>query len=575
VTEIDRISSVTTWAGQSLLDGSNTNGFNFQIGGRTNAGDNLNVLINSVSATALGVKADSDTTVTVAGIDEGTTGSTVTFAGGTFAVSITGSADPTVASSASLSDSTFAATASSNTLQITAAATGQAQVLNNDAVAAVNEVHDLDTGSDHDDAAKSDIYTLYASDGTTVLAQYDNSFGNASTIGDVLDELVTSAASIGLATIVNNDDGTIGITFASEVDEGLAVLKVGGKSIDAPAAGTSVDIDLADYVADGASVETDFTITIGGTDYTIDASGFDAAGDSSDAGDVATQLIAAGADEVAGVGSISGSGDTLTITFATATSASAATTVSDVATATETTAGSAAVAATEAQAAVSDETVTVTVGGTNFDVSIDTATYYTAAQQASVIASALGDYSEFSDNYSVSVSGDTLTFSGVTADAGTVDFTLNGDAVSVAVSAGDSADDIASAIATAIGDADITNVSASASGAAVSVTKATSDFDVTDRANALAAIDAVDAAISTVNTQRANLGAYSNRLDSTVNNLTNIVNNLSAGRGRIEDADFAAETTTLSKAQILQQASTAMLAQANASKQNVLSLLQG
>jgi len=89
------------------------------------------------------------------------------------------------------------------------------------------------------------------------------------------------------------------------------------------------------------------------------------------------------------------------------------------------------------------------------------------------------------------------------------------------------------------------------------------------------AIEAIDSAIQTVNNQRANLGAVSNRLDSTVSNLTNISNNLTAGRGRIEDADFAAETTTLAKTQILQQASTAMLAQANACKQNVLSLLQG
>ena len=85
----------------------------------------------------------------------------------------------------------------------------------------------------------------------------------------------------------------------------------------------------------------------------------------------------------------------------------------------------------------------------------------------------------------------------------------------------------------------------------------------------------MDTAIGLVNTERAKGGSFSNRLDSTVSNLTNISNNLTAGRGRIEDADFAAETTTLVKTQILQQASTAMLAQANASKQNVLSLLQG
>jgi flagellin len=85
----------------------------------------------------------------------------------------------------------------------------------------------------------------------------------------------------------------------------------------------------------------------------------------------------------------------------------------------------------------------------------------------------------------------------------------------------------------------------------------------------------MDTAIASVNKQRGKIGAVSNRLDSTVANLTNIGANLSAGKGRIEDADFAAETTNLAKTQILQQASTAMLAQANASKQNVLSLLQG
>jgi len=98
---------------------------------------------------------------------------------------------------------------------------------------------------------------------------------------------------------------------------------------------------------------------------------------------------------------------------------------------------------------------------------------------------------------------------------------------------------------------------------------------VNTAANARIAIDRIDAAIQTVNSQRATLGAVSNRLDNTVSNLTNISSNLQAGRGRIEDADFAAETTNLAKTQILQQASTAMLAQANAAKQNVLSLLQG
>ena len=83
---------------------------------------------------------------------------------------------------------------------------------------------------------------------------------------------------------------------------------------------------------------------------------------------------------------------------------------------------------------------------------------------------------------------------------------------------------------------------------------------------------AVDFAIKDLNTQRVELGAVSNRLNHTVNNLTNISANLSAARGGIQDADFALETMQLAKSQILQQASTAMLAQANALPQNVLSL---
>ena len=92
--------------------------------------------------------------------------------------------------------------------------------------------------------------------------------------------------------------------------------------------------------------------------------------------------------------------------------------------------------------------------------------------------------------------------------------------------------------------------------------------------NARAAIGKIDTAIKNVNIQRSELGAVSNRLNHTVNNLTNISSNLSAAKGGIEDADFALETTNLAKNQTLQQASTAMLAQANASQQNVLALLR-
>lgn len=101
-----------------------------------------------------------------------------------------------------------------------------------------------------------------------------------------------------------------------------------------------------------------------------------------------------------------------------------------------------------------------------------------------------------------------------------------------------------------------------------------SGLDVTTVANANKAIERIDAAISFVAEQRGNIGALQNRLGSTIANLSNSVENLSTARSRIQDADFASETTSLSKAQILQQAGTAMLAQANQASQGVLSLLR-
>ena len=97
---------------------------------------------------------------------------------------------------------------------------------------------------------------------------------------------------------------------------------------------------------------------------------------------------------------------------------------------------------------------------------------------------------------------------------------------------------------------------------------------VTSSENSQFAISAIDQAITSVNSQRSMLGATSNRLNYTVNNLTNVSTNLVDALGRIQDADYAAEITALAKHQILQKAAIAMLAQANASKSYVLTLLR-
>ena len=87
-------------------------------------------------------------------------------------------------------------------------------------------------------------------------------------------------------------------------------------------------------------------------------------------------------------------------------------------------------------------------------------------------------------------------------------------------------------------------------------------------------IDNIDAAINDVNSQRAIFGASQNRFNAVVSNLQSSVENQSAARSRITDADFAAETANMSRSQILQQAGTAMVAQANQLPQSVLKLLQ-
>ena len=114
--------------------------------------------------------------------------------------------------------------------------------------------------------------------------------------------------------------------------------------------------------------------------------------------------------------------------------------------------------------------------------------------------------------------------------------------------------------------ADLTTLAASGGAAA--------SYDVSDATAANGLLATLDTELDSISEARAALGAGQNRLDSVVNNLTSTATNLSDARSRIEDTDYASESTKLAKAQILSQASTAMLAQANQSTQNVLSLLR-
>ena len=106
------------------------------------------------------------------------------------------------------------------------------------------------------------------------------------------------------------------------------------------------------------------------------------------------------------------------------------------------------------------------------------------------------------------------------------------------------------------------------------VTAGASGGVLTTAASMMLMVTALDTAISIISTDRGTYAAASNRLDHAIANMQNVATNLATAKGRIEDADFAAETSNLARVQVLQQAGMAMLAQANAAKQNILSLFQ-
>lgn len=121
-------------------------------------------------------------------------------------------------------------------------------------------------------------------------------------------------------------------------------------------------------------------------------------------------------------------------------------------------------------------------------------------------------------------------------------------------------------------DGDTTVLSAASTGSRLSSVAA---IDISTASGANAAISTIDAALTSISNNRASLGAFQNRFASTISNLQSTSENLSAARSRIQDTDFASETANLTRGQILQQAGTAILAQANSLPNGVLALLRG
>jgi flagellin len=166
-------------------------------------------------------------------------------------------------------------------------------------------------------------------------------------------------------------------------------------------------------------------------------------------------------------------------------------------------------------------------------------------------------------NFTNSGATKTASFSGVTLTGGAgTDSSIKTGTVSLISSKG--------AITAANANADVF----ASAGTVTSTLTSVSGIDISTVANANSALTTIDAALTQVNNTRAGLGGLMNRFEAAISNQNTAITNLSASRSRILDTDYAVETTNLAKAQIIQQAATAMLAQANQSSQSVLALLK-
>jgi flagellin len=160
------------------------------------------------------------------------------------------------------------------------------------------------------------------------------------------------------------------------------------------------------------------------------------------------------------------------------------------------------------------------------------------------------------------VVGDTMTVGGTTVTEGTNDSIVASGTVT-----------FNSPTSFSVTSNDATNTVLTAT-SATALLSSVGAVDISTQSGSNSALSVLDQALSFLGDSRADLGAVQNRLESTISNLSNISENVAAARSRVQDADFAAETAALTRAQILQQAGVAMLAQANAAPQSVLSLLQ-
>jgi flagellin len=587
--EIDRISETTTWAGKKLMDGTEAQGFNFQIGSGLQAADQVNVKIASASAAALGVGQTAAVAAGPAGSDNpgrmSIEGNKVTIAGdlvngdvlemdiNDVEVSITFSTtdqytNDNAGAAAQLKDKIDAlVTAGTITSPVNVVDNGDGSIsISNSSTPTIDTLTATDTTVTSDKTmtlsgntvsitgtwAATDVAAVNVNGitATYTLAANDGFADTAVGVAAGLKQAIENQAGLENVQVVDNGDGTL--SFSQDT---TPVLEAAEVTLNNQQELTLSYNDVAKLTVGGAYVAgKELSFKLFGEEISLVTSDDDAFEDSKAgiANQIATAINNAGISGVTAAKTANENSVTLTAKVVAGNGAATNgtqklyTTIGAQATATVAVSGS----------ATSVTAATYTAGDAySFDV---------AGEKVSIV---VGSDGYTNDKYGVAeqlkdaidakgIAGITVATSTGTTAAVTITRALTG------VTSGSGG----STVVTDVLSRDPVAAGAGASGAPIDVTTADAASD---------AITRIDAAIQALNTQRAELGAVSNRMDHTVSNLMNISVNLQEGLSRIQDADFATETSNLTKAQILSQAATAMLAQANASKQSVLSLLQG
>ena len=349
---------------------------------------------------------------------------------------------------------------------------------------------------------------------------------NGVSVGSVTAGADATAQAAAVATAINGQSGTTGVIATASAGV-LTLASINGRDIKIELAGTATDTETGLTAA---------TTKVGSDSAIAKAAAFNTVTGQTGVSAVATASTVSGGAITANA-AIAGDGTDYIRINGVKLGAIAAGTSGDF-----TAQGNNVVAAINA---VSNQTgVTATFDSSSMTVSM------TAADGRTITVEAAG-------------TADTTNFGFAT---GTVSNTYGGIKLSSTSSAGIN-----------LGGANIasTNLTAGYTAATATFGAGVASVDLRTASGAQNAISTIDSALANINSSRANLGAVQNRFSSVVSNLAPTSENLSASRSRILDADFAVETANLSRAQILQQAGTAMLAQANALPQNVLSLLRG